>query len=457
MVDSYSLTSNGNIYKMLSPNHLIGGFVFTGVFGALAGQNMLESPTNLVSVLFCSQLPDIDHLRSPISWICKPVSRYISRRYGHRTITHSVFALAFVCLVAWLLGLNAWLCGLSYFSHILFDMMTVQGVPFMYPVSKSIVVIPGNPKLRFRTGDTKTEVMIFGVFSALSVFTFPLAKNGFWTTYNNSFGTIKTLHSEFTKSKDLLEVNYLYSIGSVTYQGKGYCIESQENDCTLLLENGSFLKLNNKDMVIKNIQSSHTQKKFEIKKFDFLAVSIDSLNALIQNKKILELELISNQTAQYTEGGITHDFRTLKKDYPNTLFFSVKDSHIVEKPFFNLPSVTSKLKRQQIQSIRDEYNDKKRQYDNTQIEIQNLIADTATDYIKRERIMKRIQELKTEKPPELDIYRIRNLEYEALISEQQETLQTQIEYQKYLLEQSEKRKGVHDTVLSGLVRYIIMM
>jgi inner membrane protein len=449
------ITINQQLKKMLAPNHLIGGFVFTGIFAALAGQNILETPTNLACTLICTQLCDIDHLRSPISYLCRPLSRYISRRFGHRTITHSVFALVFVVAVAWIVGLNTWICGLSFFSHILLDAMTKEGVRFFYPISPhKRLVISENPKLRFSTNDYRSEIMLFGIFSALSVFTFPLTKNGFWTTYNNSFGTLKTLHSEFIKSKDLLEVDYIYQIGSEIIKGKGYCIESQEKVSTLYSNNGKWLELNDKDMVIKDLKFTHTKKPFKIDTYTFIAIPIDSLNALIASEKIVEIEVQCNQTAKMTEGGITKDFRTFKKAFPYPLSFSVKDTAIFERPFFSLPSVSAKLKRHQIQSVKDEYEAKLKKWENTQIELKNLVSDTSSNLVQRERNLKRIVELRGEKAPELDIYRIQNLEFEALISEQQDALQTQIEYQKYLLEQAERKAKIQTPSFSGYVKVL---
>ena len=49
----------------------------------------------------------------------------------------------------------------AYASHLILDMLTIKGIPLLYPFKKNPCVIPGNPKYRFHASDFKTEAMMF--------------------------------------------------------------------------------------------------------------------------------------------------------------------------------------------------------------------------------------------------------------------------------------------------------
>ena len=54
-----------------------------------------------------SLLPDLDTAHSGLGRWAKPVSRQLERRFGHRTLTHSLIGLALLaCGSSWLLLLN---------------------------------------------------------------------------------------------------------------------------------------------------------------------------------------------------------------------------------------------------------------------------------------------------------------------------------------------------------------
>jgi len=78
---------------MTAPNHIVGGFTFTGIFAAIGGINILQDYRLIPIILFASLLPDIDHTKSIIGKLFFPLARAINRKYGHRTITHSVIVL----------------------------------------------------------------------------------------------------------------------------------------------------------------------------------------------------------------------------------------------------------------------------------------------------------------------------------------------------------------------------
>ncbi|WP_411704950.1 metal-dependent hydrolase [Edaphovirga cremea] len=91
--------------------------------------------------LLTSLLPDIDHPKSIIGQRLKWISQPIARLCGHRGFTHSLLAvIAGIMLFRakmpadWVIPpdvMHAMIIG--YLSHILADMLTPAGVPFLWP------------------------------------------------------------------------------------------------------------------------------------------------------------------------------------------------------------------------------------------------------------------------------------------------------------------------------------
>jgi inner membrane protein len=103
-----------------------------------------------VAGLFGSLLPDIDHPRSwlgqRLPWLSKPIAKV----FGHRGITHSLFAVSLMvaAALAAIYWLPAWegpagiripfpalVLGLAvgYLSHLLADWLTPNGIPLCWP------------------------------------------------------------------------------------------------------------------------------------------------------------------------------------------------------------------------------------------------------------------------------------------------------------------------------------
>ena len=81
---------------------------------SIGGVNILQDYRLLPIILIASILPDIDHTKSIIGKIFFPIAQVINRKYGHRTITHSVFA------VGWNKNVPINALSVSSFSKILF-------------------------------------------------------------------------------------------------------------------------------------------------------------------------------------------------------------------------------------------------------------------------------------------------------------------------------------------------
>ncbi|MCC0728435.1 metal-dependent hydrolase [Clostridioides sp. ZZV14-6045] len=104
---------------------------FIIIFGSIAG----------------SLLPDIDHPNSSLGSKCKPLSKLLNSRFGHRGFIHSPILLIVSMLVLFLLvgmvNINYQIYYISlivgifigWISHLLLDFITVSGIPIFYPIS----------------------------------------------------------------------------------------------------------------------------------------------------------------------------------------------------------------------------------------------------------------------------------------------------------------------------------
>ena len=276
-------------------NHVAGGTVFTGVFASLYDVNIFEKPQYLVVVLIASQIPDIDHSKSIIGKIFTPLSRYLFRHYGHRTITHSLLFLIITSLIVYYLNLFfikieyiPLVYALALSSHLIFDMMTVQGIPLLYPFMRNAFVLPANPKARL-SSDYKTQSLVFLVFCTLFYFCFPLMSNGFWMTYNNNFTSIKHLNSSNRKYAELMKVNYRIIQSDIPYSGSGLVLKSDQKRIIILDSLNGIRKFSDVD-IIHNLEVFRSDKKIKITKVNLDRVPLDQIkkysNALIQNIKI---------------------------------------------------------------------------------------------------------------------------------------------------------------------------
>ncbi len=293
---------------MTSPNHIVGGIAIAGISLSFWDVNLFSDSFYLGFCIFSSLLPDIDH---PKSWIGKafyPLAKYLDTNFGHRTITHSltVFLPLFIfCCFFELNLLNHWISKtdmnfslifcFAYLSHLILDMLTIQGIPFFYPFLKNPCVIPANPSLRFRSGNLKSESIAMLFFVMIIFSSYSLFENGFWTTYNRSFGTIKHVSREFSRQLKIVEVEYEFYKYNDFKSGKAIVINADEYS-TILYENDNLFTLNQNDNTIRNLKlvPIKTDKNYipTVIKFNF--IEIDSINKLMKNI-VISAEINSNK------------------------------------------------------------------------------------------------------------------------------------------------------------------
>jgi len=398
---------------MTLPNHVAGGIVFTGVFGAFVGVNILNHPGLIITTILAATFADIDVPSSVWGRTFNPISKVINRKFGHRTITHSLLFL----LVTW--GMVKGLCSLigtetpyptvyllAYASHIIFDMMTVQGVPLFYPYNKAPCVIPSDPKLRLKSSNPRSEIAVFGFFIISGLFLQPLMADGFWTSYNRLFGTLTHLQSEFEKAEELLSVDYRYREATTEQTGTGFAIECTGTSATLWNETSGWFFLDGNPasaQTVLEVLPTHTDKTFRFDRRSFVAISPDSLDRLLRDQVIYTLQLSGNEafTANYETFGITEktDVRSLNLDLVERLtVFERPDEQVTATVKYRTsPRIRSlEAKIQQLQTKQRAETAAARDLD-LRIRTLKIIRDEASDIYEEQRAVEELTKL--EKKP----------------------------------------------------------
>ena len=131
-------------------------------------------------VMLFSLMPDID---IPTSKVGRPLyflSVPLERRFGHRTITHSVIGVAILAVLAsplyFTYPLYFWAIMGGYWSHIQIDMANIRGVDLFWP-SSIRVVMPGKIKFRLEVG-SKAEMIVLCSMLVFCVGLYPMSSLG---------------------------------------------------------------------------------------------------------------------------------------------------------------------------------------------------------------------------------------------------------------------------------------
>lgn len=113
--------------------------IFVGWWiSVLVDFTITEKIIYFICIPFGALLPDIDMENTKMGSKVKPLSRFINKKVGHRTLTHSLFfitVLFYSSIIAF--GINIISTGIMVGAvlHVFFDMMTPMGVPLAYPFS----------------------------------------------------------------------------------------------------------------------------------------------------------------------------------------------------------------------------------------------------------------------------------------------------------------------------------
>lgn len=163
---------------MTSPTHLaFSGFLWLFI------SSIMGIPLNFLWLLgscVSSLLPDVDCANSWTGRMFFFLSKRIEKRFGHRTITHSILGISiFGVILTPLYFISTTLfsaCLIGYASHVLLDCLNKTGVQLFYPDGIQ-AVMPGRDEYRF-TYAGKGEKIILFLLIGLGLLIFPIANKG---------------------------------------------------------------------------------------------------------------------------------------------------------------------------------------------------------------------------------------------------------------------------------------
>lgn len=322
---------------MTGINHVTGGTVFTALFASFFNVNIFSSPYYIAATIVFSVLPDIDHTKSIAGKTVYPLALWIDKRFGHRTITHSfVCFLALAIIVSFIesffnssKNVTLIFCY-AYMSHLIFDMMTISGIPFFYPFKRNPCVVPGNPSLRLSGKNLKTEVIVFCVFVVLGITCKNLFVNGFWSSYNNLYNNTKHVSQTFQTSNVFLSVRYDFVEKGKQTKGSGLLVSANDNSVFVYDSSKSEIIEIAKSKKINQLQTIKTSILNRSEDAFFSDISFDSLSILFRGKIMLVLRLQSNERFSVKLGNYQKTGTVLEiQNCINPVFFVSDSSNIL--------------------------------------------------------------------------------------------------------------------------------
>jgi len=192
--------------------HAVGGVAFWLVGATIAGR-----PADLASVAAAAAgalVPEIDDASSLVGKLAGPLSIWLETRYGHRGPTHSLLGLLVFAGLTLPLALiwHMWLVWIAlavgYFSHLVLDAMTLDGILLFWPATY-VAVLPGRDELRLDTeapNAHRRELVVLGVLFAISAAFAPLSQLGLTGALQRALGTMEETFNEYRKLADSYEV-----------------------------------------------------------------------------------------------------------------------------------------------------------------------------------------------------------------------------------------------------------
>lgn len=220
---------------MTAPTHVVFSNVLYLSVMTLAGSKV--SPVELSLCSIGSLLPDIDTTRSFIGRVLFPISSIIEKKIGHRGVTHSLLfsSIFFFALLPFSFRF-AFALWMGYVGHLLADMLTISGVPLLYPAS--YICVMGNDDYRIRTGTWK-EFVLLGVMASLFLPALRLNAVSIERTLHKTFKNMSSAVADYNRLAGNNRV-FLYIDGYFQHtQGEvdgEYEIVARLDENTLLVE-----------------------------------------------------------------------------------------------------------------------------------------------------------------------------------------------------------------------------
>lgn len=231
---------------MIGLTHMVVGATATSLGLGTADSVLLATGA------IASLLPDIDISVSPAGRVFPWISRWLERRFAHRSCTHSLmasFALAIATYPIATLGYAPWgfihAINIGYFSGYFIDSFTKSGIEIFWPNSIRFVC-PGNRDLRLQTGSSiEYSLLVALIVVAICVFTIN-ASGGILVQFNRFLATtdgVEQLYNQ--KGNDHLVVVHLQGVRNsdrAPVQGDFWVIQAHGKDFIVQAKTGEIYK-----------------------------------------------------------------------------------------------------------------------------------------------------------------------------------------------------------------------
>lgn len=207
-------------------------------------------PAVLAVAIAASQIPDIDTSTSSIGQILWPISRWIEKRYPHRSVTHSLIFTAALGLISfglwWRYQIDAKVAIALPLGHIVAcfsDTFTKAGVQLFWP-SPLWCVFGLNPKRRLTTGGTGEYWVLVGAVAAIAI-NFGLINGGGLGQFTaESLGLRSGILENFQQNANNKEVFALvqgtFLADSSTADGRYFILSQAGNEFILMNRSGIY-------------------------------------------------------------------------------------------------------------------------------------------------------------------------------------------------------------------------
>ncbi len=282
-----------------------------------AGTSLILGKTDPLTIglaILGSQLPDLDTSTSLIGQCCFPLSRWLEKRFPHRTITHSLLATVALTAIALICGYyffnNLWYFIALPIGHLLScfsDTFTLQGVQFFYP-AKNWCISVSNPYRRLRTGST-SEYYVLAVFSLIFFLNYSIISNS--GSISNAISLNLGLRNDIVKVYNAdANTNLFTATIKGYYSGDRSPINNKE--FTVIGNEGTEFYLEKEGKIYKTGENIIVEK-LDIKKNKTATTTIETI--------IFEDEDIKNRLSNYgeKEDKLIYLSGNLEIDYPEDI------------------------------------------------------------------------------------------------------------------------------------------
>ncbi len=161
-----------------------------------------------VALAWGSVMPDIDTTTSGPGKFVRPLSSFLERRFGHRTLTHSLLftlALALLLYPLWRASPGVyWAFLAGYLSHLLLDTLNVNGVPLLWPWRTHFWMFASRDwRIRYASPQEATLALVLALFAFVL---WPVSGQGFASAFRHLVGTPEVAVLDYLDWRDRWEV-----------------------------------------------------------------------------------------------------------------------------------------------------------------------------------------------------------------------------------------------------------